>query len=61
MIKVVIDYRYTREVNRDSAHHKMELDIVDFDFDLVDKIYEVLDDYGYTVEHVNMSEEVVFP
>ena len=61
MIKVTIDYRYTREIQRDQQTLRLEYQVLDFDvaYELTNKIHEDLDDAGYTISHVDISEEVI--
>lgn len=54
--KVTIDYRYTREVNRDASNLKSEIMMIDVDYDLIKQIHETLDDAGYTITHVDIAE-----
>lgn len=63
MIKITIHYRYTREIRPDQQTLRMEYQVHDFDvaYELTSKIHEDLDDAGYTISHVDISEEVIFP
>lgn len=61
MIKVTIDYCYTREVGRCVNPMRAELQVTDPDhaFDAASRMTEMFDDLGYHVTHIDISEEVI--
>lgn len=61
MIKVTVDYHYTREINRGYTQSQMSFEVLEFDdaYDMLNKLHEIWDDAGYTITHVDVAEEVV--
>lgn len=61
MIKVIVEYHYTREINHESTFAQMTFEVLEFDdaYDMLNKLHEIWDDAGYTITHVGISEEVI--
>ena len=53
---VKIKYHYSREVNRDSSVKECAMSLVDWDFDFINNLIENLDDAGYTVMSVSITD-----
>ena len=54
---VKIKYHYGREVGRDMSVKECTLNLVDWDFDFINNLIENLDDAGYTVMAVSITND----
>ena len=54
---VKIKYHYGREVGRDMSAKECTLTLVDWDFDFINNLIENLDDAGYTVMAVSITND----
>lgn len=54
---VKIKYHYSREVGRDWNTKEATLQFVDWDFEFVNNLIENLDDAGYTVMAVSITDD----
>ena len=52
-----IKYHYGREVNRDMSTKEGIMNLVDWDWDFIKALCESLDDAGYTVMSVSITDD----
>ena len=55
---VKIKYHYSREVHRDMSVKECMLSLIDWDFDFLKNFCDNLDDAGYTVISVSITDEI---